>query len=189
MVGQAKRYSQEIASGVKRPKKKVDKAVLQRARQALDTMIPRVQQVMQQHACVCSRATHTRGRKTAQRLRAEHRSHPQGQKPPSRPSSAKWPRSSWRNLIVTRYEVFDQRPSDSNLLVPAIEEHQRHYWGAHRASWPPMRGSSRRPTKLQREKSGRQTRVGPQPFHQERTTQETAKDPLVQDSAEVAHRM
>ena len=48
VVGQAKRYSQEIASGVKRPKKKMDKAVLQRARQALDTMIPLVQQVMQQ---------------------------------------------------------------------------------------------------------------------------------------------
>ncbi len=29
------------------------------------------------------------------------------------------------NQIVTRYEVFDQRPSDSDLLVPAIEEHQR----------------------------------------------------------------
>jgi transposase, IS5 family len=29
------------------------------------------------------------------------------------------------NQIVIDYEVFDQRPSDSNLLVPAIETHQR----------------------------------------------------------------
>jgi transposase, IS5 family len=64
VVGQAKRYSQEIAIGVKRPKKKVDKAVLLRARQALDTMIPRVQQVMRQ-ARVRVFKGNTRGRKTA----------------------------------------------------------------------------------------------------------------------------
>ena len=28
------------------------------------------------------------------------------------------------NQIVTDYEVYDQRPSDSNLLIPAIETHE-----------------------------------------------------------------
>jgi len=29
------------------------------------------------------------------------------------------------NQIITHYEVFAERPSDSDLLVPAVQEHQR----------------------------------------------------------------
>jgi IS5 family transposase len=28
------------------------------------------------------------------------------------------------NQIVTDYEVYDQRPNDANLLIPAIEAHE-----------------------------------------------------------------
>ena len=31
------------------------------------------------------------------------------------------------NQIITHYEVFAERPSDSQLLVPAVEEHQRRF--------------------------------------------------------------
>jgi transposase, IS5 family len=125
VVGQAKRFSQEITSGVKRSKKKVDKAVLQRAKQALDTMIPRVQQVMQQaRVRVFKGNTHAEGKllsvfePSTEVIRKGKAS-----KPTEFGKMAKIQEAE--NQIVTRYEVFDQRPSDSDLLVPAIEEHQR----------------------------------------------------------------
>jgi IS5 family transposase len=124
VVGQAKRYSQEIASGV-RPKKKVDKAVLQRARQALDTMIPRVQQVMQQaRVRVFKGNTHAEGKLLSVfEPNTEVIRKGKASKPTEFGKMAKIQEAE--NQIVTRYEVFDQRPSDSDLLVPAIEEHQR----------------------------------------------------------------
>jgi IS5 family transposase len=125
VVGQAKRYSQEIASGVKRPKKKVDKAVLQRARQALDTMIPRVQQVMQQtRVRVFKGNTHAEGKLLSVfEPNTEVIRKGKASKPTEFGKMAKIQEAE--NQIVTRYEVFDQRPSDSDLLLPAIEEHQR----------------------------------------------------------------
>ena len=36
------------------------------------------------------------------------------------------------NQIITHYEVFAERPSDSELLVPAVEEHQRRFGRAPR---------------------------------------------------------
>jgi transposase, IS5 family len=125
VVGQAKRHSREIASGVKRPKKKVDKAVLQRARQALDTMIPRVQQVMQQaRVRVFKGNTHAEGKLLSVfEPNTEVIRKGKASKPTEFGKMAKIQEAE--NQIVTRYEVFDQRPSDSDLLVPAIEEHQR----------------------------------------------------------------
>jgi transposase, IS5 family len=125
VVGQAKRYSQEIAGGVKRPKKKVDKAVLQRARQALDTMIPLVQQVMQQtRVRVFKGNTHAEGKLLSVfEPNTEVIRKGKASKPTEFGKMAKIQEAE--NQIVTRYEVFDQRPSDSDLLVPAIEEHQR----------------------------------------------------------------
>ena len=125
VVGQAKRYSQEIAIGVKRPKKKVDKAVLLRARQALDTMIPRVQQVMQQaRVRVFKGNTHAEGKLLSVfEPNTEVIRKGKASKPTEFGKMAKIQEAE--NQIVTRYEVFDQRPSDSDLLVPAIEEHQR----------------------------------------------------------------
>jgi transposase, IS5 family len=125
VVGQAKRYSQEIASGVKRPKKKVDKALLQRARQALDTMIPLVQQVMQQTRVRMFKGnTHAKGKLLSVfEPNTEVIRKGKASKPTEFGKMAKIQEAE--NQIVTCYEVFDQRPSDSDLLLPAIEEHQR----------------------------------------------------------------
>jgi IS5 family transposase len=125
VVGQAKRHSREIASGVKRPKKKVDKAVLQRARQALDTMIPLVQQVMQQTRVRMFKGnTHAEGKLLSVfEPNTEVIRKGKASKPTEFGKMAKIQEAE--NQIVTRYEVFDQRPSDSDLLVPAIEEHHR----------------------------------------------------------------
>ncbi len=179
-------------AGVKRPKKKVDKAVLQRARQALDTMIPRVQQVMQQARGACVPGQHTRGRKTAQRLRAGTPKSSARAKPPSRPQFGKMAKiQEAENQIDTRYEVLEQRPSDSDLLVPAIDENQRQLWCTRDSVVAADAGFGffSAANETGSGETGRQSRVCPKTFHQERTSQETAKDPLVQDSAEVAHRM
>jgi IS5 family transposase len=125
VVGQAKRYSQEIASGVKRPKKKGDKAVLLRARQALDTMIPLVQQVMQQTRVRLFKGnTHAEGKLLSVfEPNTEVIRKGKASKPTEFGKMAKIQEAE--NQIVTRYEVFDQRPSDSDLLLAALEEHQR----------------------------------------------------------------
>jgi len=48
VVGQAKRFSKEISEGVKRSKRRREQLALECLRQALDTMIPLVRQVMRQ---------------------------------------------------------------------------------------------------------------------------------------------
>ena len=119
VVGQARKFSAEIASRVKRG----NRAVLARARKQLDQMIPRVQQVMQQ----------TRQRVFGGDTRAEGkivsvfepqteviRKGKQG-KPNEFGKLVKVQEAE--NQIVTHYEVFDQRPSDSTLLTPSLEQH------------------------------------------------------------------
>ena len=119
VVGQAKKFSAEIASRVKRG----NRTVLARARKQLDQMIPRVQQVMQQ----------TRQRVFGGDTRAEGkivsvfepqteviRKGKQG-KPNEFGKLVKVQEAE--NQIVTHYEVFDQRPSDSTLLTPSLEQH------------------------------------------------------------------
>src|SRR5260370_20819008 len=125
VVGQAKRYSQEIARGGKRPKKNVDKAVLQRPRQSLDTMIQSVKQVMQQtRVRVFKGNTHAEGKLLSVfEPNTEVIRKGKASKPTEFGKMAKIQEAE--NQIVTHYEVFDQRPSDSDLLLPAIDEHQR----------------------------------------------------------------
>ncbi len=48
VVGQAKRFSGELGEGVKRCKGMIQQAALEGQRQALDAMVPRLQQVMRQ---------------------------------------------------------------------------------------------------------------------------------------------
>jgi len=56
------------------------------------------------------------------------------------------------NQIVIDYEVFAQRPSDMDLLIPAIELHRAKRWDARRAwslptpaSTPPRMKPQRKP--------------------------------------------
>jgi IS5 family transposase len=53
------------------------------------------------------------------------------------------------NQIVIAYEVHDQRPSDSDLLIAAIETH-RLALGCTRAWWRPMPVSTRQKTRRPR---------------------------------------
>ena len=90
------------------------------------------------------------------------------------------------NQIVIAYEVYDQRPSDQDILMAAIETHQARL--GHAAP-----GGCRCRLLLGQERSrgkdqGRQARVHPQSFHQEPGAQARAEEALVPQRAEVAHR-
>ena len=119
VVGQAQRFSTEIASHIKRGPRKI----LQKARRQLDEMIPLVQQVMRQ----------TRQRVLGGDTRAEGKivSVFEPQTEVIRKGKAGKPNEfgnlvkiqEAENQIVTHYEVFEERPSDSALLTPSIERH------------------------------------------------------------------
>lgn len=120
VMGQAKRFSAEIESKVKRG----NRAVLRRARRQLEQMIPRVRQVIRQ----------TRQRILGGNTRAEDKivSVFEPETEVIRKGKAGKPTEFGKlvkiqeaeNQIVTHYSVFDHRPSDSELLIPSLEQHQ-----------------------------------------------------------------
>jgi len=50
--------------------------------------------------------------------------------------------------VITGWSVFEKRPTDSELLAPAVESHRRQF-GRYRTWWLPTRHSTRRPMKMQ----------------------------------------
>lgn len=120
VVSQAQKFSGEIAHKVKRG----SRAVLGKAKQQLDEIIPRVQQVMQQ---TCQRVF---GGETRAEGKIVSLFEPQTEvirkgkasKPTEFGKLVKLQEAE--NQIVTHYQVFDQRPSDSELLTPSLEKHQ-----------------------------------------------------------------
>ena len=120
VVGQAKKVSAQIAS----PAKPATAAVLAKAKRELDEMIPRVTQVMHQAR------ERVRGGDT--RVKNKIVSVFQPETEVIRKGKASKPTEFGKmvkiqeaeNPIVTHYEVFDQRPSDSDLLAPSIQKHQ-----------------------------------------------------------------
>ena len=109
VVGQAKKFSGAIAG---------------KAKQQLDEMIPRVQQVMKQ----------ARARVLGGNTRADNKilSMFEPDTEVIRKGKASKPTEFGKmvkiqeaeNQIVIHFEVFDQRPSDSDLLTPSIEKHK-----------------------------------------------------------------
>ena len=124
VVGQARRFSHEIATGVKRATGILKRQALHGLRQELETMMPLVRQVMRQ----------TRERIFRGNTRAEDKLFSVFE--PSteiiRKGKAGKPNEFGKmvklqeaeNQIVIDYEVYDRRPSDTDLLIPAIEIHQ-----------------------------------------------------------------
>jgi IS5 family transposase len=124
VVGQAKRFSREIAAGVKRSSDVLKQATLEGLRKELDTMAPLVKQVMQQaRARVFGGDTHLAGKilsifeQTTEVIRKGKAS-----KPTEFGKMVKIQEAE--NQIITDYKVYETRPSDSALLIPAIESHE-----------------------------------------------------------------
>lgn len=120
VVGQAKKFTAAIAEQARQN----GQAVLQKAKQQLDEMIPRVQRVMKQ----------ARARVLEGNTRSENKIFSvfepdtevirkgKASKPTEFGKMVKIQEAE--NQIVIHCEVFDQRPSDSDLLTPSIEKHK-----------------------------------------------------------------
>jgi IS5 family transposase len=125
VVGQAKRFAREVAAGIKRAASIVDQALLLASRQYLETMIPRVQQVIGQ--------TRVRVFKGNTRLAGKIVSLFEPHTEVIRKGKAAKPTEFGKMVkvqeaeqqIITHYDVYDERPSDAELLIPSLEAHQR----------------------------------------------------------------
>ena len=125
VVGQAKRFSAEIAQGVKRSSDLVQQAVLEGLRKELETMLPRVKQVLRQtKARVFGGDTHAEDKLVSLfEPSTEIIRKGKANKPTEFGKLVKIQEAE--SQIVTAYEVYENRPSDNELLLPAIEIHQQ----------------------------------------------------------------
>ena len=125
VVGQAKRFSREIAEGVKRCSDLMKQATLEGLRKEIDTIVPLVKQVIRQtKARILGGDTHAEGKifsifePSTEIIRKGKAGKPNEFGKMVKVQEAE-------NQIVIDYEVYDQRPSDSDLLIPSIETHQK----------------------------------------------------------------
>ncbi len=127
VVNQAVRFSREIASGVKRAAGWKKRAVLRALREELETMAPRVKQVIRQaRARVLGGDVHV-AKKLVSLFEPTTEVIRKGKaaKPTEFGKMVKIQEAE--NQIITDYEVYPKRPSDSDLLVPAVEKHQQQF--------------------------------------------------------------
>jgi transposase, IS5 family len=120
VVGQAKKFSTSIAGKLEQE----GQAVLQKAKQQLDEMIPRVQQVMKQARERVLNGNTRASNKIVSVFEPDTEVIRKGKasKPTEFGKMVKIQEAE--NQIVIHCEVFDQRPSDSDLLTPSIEKHK-----------------------------------------------------------------
>jgi IS5 family transposase len=123
VVGQAKRFSMEIAEGVKRAFG-MKQLALRGLRDELDAMVPLVRQVMRQTK---ARIVHGNTRSEGKLLSLFEPSTEIIRKgKPGKPNEfGKMVKlQEAENQIIVDYEVYEQRPSDRHLLLGAIESHR-----------------------------------------------------------------
>jgi IS5 family transposase len=123
VVGQAQRFAKDIAEGVKRSCDVVKQAAVEGMKKELETMSSRVKQVIKQtRARVLHGNTHAEGKlvsvfePTTEVIRRGKAKQPTEFGKMIKVQEAE-------SQIITSYEVFEKRPSDSELLVPAVEIH------------------------------------------------------------------
>jgi IS5 family transposase len=124
VVGQAKRFAEEITAGVKRSRTTLNQMALERLREELETMVPLVKQVTKQtRARIFHGDTRTQGKilslfePSTEVIRKG-----KAAKPNEFGKMVKLQEAE--NQIVVDYEVYARRPNDADLLIPAIETHR-----------------------------------------------------------------
>ena len=124
VLAQAKRFSAEIASGVKRSADVMKQAALEGMKRQIEVMLERTGQVVRQtQARIFGGDTHVPGKilsvfePSTEVIRKGKASKPTEFGKMIKVQEAE-------NQIVIDYEVYDQKPSDSALLIPAIERHK-----------------------------------------------------------------
>jgi IS5 family transposase len=124
VVGQARRFSGEIAQGMKRSANALKQLVLEGLRQELDEMTSRVRQVMKQTRARIFRGNTRSEEKLLSLFEPSTEVIRKGKagKPNEFGKMVKLQEAE--NQIITDYEVYARRPHDSDLLIAAIETHQ-----------------------------------------------------------------
>ena len=124
VMGQAKRFSEEIIQGIKWSADILQQAALEGLRKEIDTMLPAVRQVVQQtKARVFGGDTRTEGKilslfePSTEVIRKGKAGKPNEFGKMVKVQEAE-------NQIVIDYEVYQQRPTDSDLLIPSLQAHQ-----------------------------------------------------------------
>jgi len=124
VVGQARRFAQEVAAGRKRARNVRAQTHLQAMRTYLEQMIPRVCQVMHQtRERLFKGNTHVPGKLVS--LFEPHTEvirKGKASKPTEFGKMVKIQEAEAQ--IVTHYEVYTERPSDCDLLLPSIAVHE-----------------------------------------------------------------
>jgi transposase, IS5 family len=125
VVGQAKCFALEVAAGIKRADNKAEQRRLEAAKASLLKMIPLVRQVMHQtRERVFKGNTHAPGKLVSVfEPQTEVIRKGKASKPTEFGKMVKIQEAEGQ--IVTHYEVYDSRPSDSDILLPSIELHEQ----------------------------------------------------------------
>jgi transposase, IS5 family len=124
VVGQAKRFSAEIVQGIKRATTVMRQLALEGLRHELDEMVPLVRQVMKQTRVRIFRGNTRSGGKLVSLFEPSTEIIRKGKasKPTEFGKMVKLQEAE--NQIITAYEVYAQRPCDSDLVIEAIDTHQ-----------------------------------------------------------------
>jgi transposase, IS5 family len=124
VVGHAKRFAQEIVDGTKRATSASEQAALQRLGSEIERMVPSVRQVITQtKARIFHGETRSEGKifslfePSTENIRKG-----KAGKPNEFGKLVKLQKAE--NQIIIDFEVYDKRPSDTDLLIPAIETHE-----------------------------------------------------------------
>jgi IS5 family transposase len=127
VVGQAKRFAQEVESGRKRSVELLAQMTLEGHRAYIETMLPLVQQVMRQTRQRINHGnTHSPGKIVS--LFEPHTEIIRKGKAGKPTEFGKMVKiQEAEQQIVTHYEVYDRRPADSDLVVPAVELHTQQF--------------------------------------------------------------
>jgi hypothetical protein len=157
VVGQAKRFATEIGDGVKRAADTRRQVVLEGLRRELESMVPRVRQVMRQtNARVFAGDTHAENKivslfePSTEVIRKSLPSRKRGARPASPPNSAK-------SSNCRRRRTRSSSPTKSTIGVPATRtcclprsKRIKQRWAARRTWWRRMPASTRPRTRRPR---------------------------------------
>ena len=178
----------EVQNGIKAGTCVMTQAAIEAHSDYLQTMIPRVQQVMRQ-----TRERLFQGNTRAPgKLVSLFEPHTEiirkgkASKPTEFGKMVKIQEAEQQ--IVTHYEVYDERPSDTDLLVPAIDVHQQQFGRPPRLVTADAGFFSLRNEVDARERGVKRVAI-PNARHQERRAPQGAQKALVPQRAEVAYRL
>jgi IS5 family transposase len=124
VVRQSKRFSAEIANGVKQSSDVMEQAVIEGLKREIDSMVEIVEKVVYQtKARIFGGDVHVAGKiLSVFETSTEVIRKGKASKPTEFGKMVKIQEAE--NQIVIDYEVYDEKPSDSDLLIPSIEVHQ-----------------------------------------------------------------